>query len=115
LQRLALLLGAHHAHIGRHVLDGLSADRNDAIALLDACLGSSAAVLNATVFLSSLLIPQLWEAFSTVIAFRHAHRTSTFKATTALLVPEMMLIILALTFFGFFALEALKSSLSIPT
>ncbi len=76
--------------------------------------GSSAAVLNATVFLSSLLIPQLWEAFSTVIAFRHAHRTSTFKATTALLVPELMLIILFVTIFGVFAIEAVKTSLAIP-
>src|ERR1700722_17560155 len=73
--------------------------------------GSSAAVLNVTVFLSSLLIPQLWEAYSTVIGFRHAHRTTTFKATTALIVPEVMLIILVMTLIGTFALEAVKTSL----
>jgi hypothetical protein len=77
--------------------------------------GSSAAVLNATVFLSSLLIPQLWEAYSTVIGFRHAHRTTSFKATTALIVPEVMLIIMVMTIIGTFALEAVKTSLAIPT
>ncbi len=78
--------------------------------------GSSAAVLNVTVFLSSLLIPQLWEAYSTVIGFRHAHRTSTFKATTALMVPELMLIILVMTIIGMtFAIEAVKTSLAIPS
>jgi hypothetical protein len=77
--------------------------------------GSSAAILNLTVFLSSLLIPQLWEAYSTVIGFRYAHRTSTFKATTALIVPELMLIIIVMTIIATFALEAVKTSFAIPT
>lgn len=76
--------------------------------------GSSAAVLNATVFLSWLFIPQFWQAYSTVIGFRNAHRTSSFKATTALIVPELTLIIIVMTIFSVFALEAVKSSFAIP-
>jgi hypothetical protein len=76
--------------------------------------GSSAAILNATVFLSWLLIPQLWEAYSTVIGFRHAHRTTTFKATTALLVPEIMLLLILFTVVGIFAMGAMKDSFTMP-
>jgi hypothetical protein len=76
--------------------------------------GSSAAVLNATVILSWLFIPQFWQAYSTVIGFRNAHRTSSFKATTALIVPELTLLIIVMTIFSVFALEAVKSSFAIP-
>jgi hypothetical protein len=76
--------------------------------------GSSAAVLNVTMILSWFFVPQLWQAYSTVIGFRNAHRTSTFKATTALIVPELALIILGMVVLGTVAVEALKSSFAMP-
>ena len=76
--------------------------------------GSSAAILNATLILAWFFVPQFWQAYSTVIGFRHAHRTSTFKATTALIVPELTLIIIAMTIFGVFALEFVKNSFVMP-
>jgi hypothetical protein len=76
--------------------------------------GSSAAVLNVTVLLSWFFVPQLWQAYSTVIGFRNAHRTSSFKATTALIVPELALIIIGMTVLGAVAFEAMKSSFQMP-
>lgn len=49
--------------------------------------GSSPALLNITVILPSLLIPQLWGTYGTIVALREAHRTTNFRATTAVVVP----------------------------
>lgn len=49
--------------------------------------GSSATLLNATVILWLFFIPQLWNSYTTIIALRQAHRTSTFRATPAVVVP----------------------------
>lgn len=73
--------------------------------------GSSPSVLNATVFLSWLFIPQLWNAFSTIAALRHAHGISNAKATAAVLAPELILLVILFASLGVYFLRGLQTVL----
>jgi hypothetical protein len=61
------------------------------------CYGGGAGVLYATIVLPSLFVPQVWATLSTLQAIRLAHRTTPGRATTAVLVPTLALMIAALT------------------
>jgi hypothetical protein len=67
------------------------------------CYGGGAGVLYATIVLPSLFVPQVWATLSTIQAIRLAHRTTPGRATTAVLVPTLALMIAALTALKLFA------------
>ena len=78
--------------------------------------GSSPAILNVTVILPSFFIPQLWSTYTTIIALKEAHRTSNFRATTAVLVPYGVLTLIALGFFMVWMADAYRNFMGqIPT
>jgi hypothetical protein len=71
--------------------------------------GSSPALLNVTVILPSLFIPQLWGTYCTIIALREAHQTTNFRATTAVVVPYGILTLIALGLFMWWIGDAYRN------